>query len=85
MKEEVKDGRAPMLIYLILVLPMNFSLMESLFFNQNVGLGLQRSIPLGIGCICNDISEGIKPDNFELLKDIEAYAYSNIQIVPMEV
>lgn len=46
-------------------------------------LGIQKSIPNGDGCICNDISGGIKPDNFELLKDIEADAFSNTQIVPV--
>ncbi|MCZ2102727.1 MAG: hypothetical protein LC107_14460 [Chitinophagales bacterium] len=51
--------------------------------HPNVGFGLQKSIPTGHGCICNDISNGIKPDDFELLKEIDAYAYSNTQIVPV--
>lgn len=49
----------------------------------NIGLGLQKSISKDVGIIGNDISEGIKPENFELLKDIEAFAYSNTQIVPV--
>jgi len=49
--------------------------------NPSIGLGIQKSIPNGYGCICNDISDGIKPDNFELLKAIEADAFSNTQIV----
>lgn len=47
----------------------------------SIGLGIQKSIPTGNGCICNDISEGIKPDNFELLDEIDAYAYENTQLV----
>jgi hypothetical protein len=47
------------------------------------GFGWQKSIPKGVGIIGNDISKGIKPDHFELLKDIEADAYSNAQIVPI--
>lgn len=57
---------------------------QSKFIIQpNVGIGIQRSIPKGVGIIGGDISEGIKPDHFELLKDIEAYAYSNTQVVPV--
>ncbi len=51
--------------------------------NPNIGLARQKSIPDGDGCICNDISEGIKPDDFELLRDIEADASANTQIVPV--
>ncbi len=47
------------------------------------GFGIQKSTPNGYGCICNDISDGIKPDNFELIKDIEEHVYSNTQIVPV--
>lgn len=57
---------------------------KSKFIAQpSIGLGIQKSISRDVGIIGNDISEGIKPDNFELLKDIEAFAYSNTQIVPV--
>ncbi len=60
------------------------SFSKSKFILQpNIGIGIQKSINNGYGCICSDISDGIKPDNFELLKDIEAFAYSNTQIVPV--
>lgn len=49
----------------------------------SIGLGIQKSISKDVGIIGGDISEGIKPDNFELLKDIEAFAYSNTQLVPV--
>lgn len=51
--------------------------------NPSISLGIQKSIPDGDGCICSGISGGIKPDDFELLKEIEANAYSNTQIVPV--
>lgn len=56
---------------------------RNFILSTNVGIGIQKSIPDGDGCICSDISDGIKPDNFELLNDIEAFAYSNTQIVPV--
>lgn len=49
----------------------------------SIGLGIQKSISRDVGIIGGDISAGIKPDNFELLKDIEAFAYSNTQLVPV--
>ena len=49
----------------------------------NFGLGIQKSISQDVGIIGGDIPYGIKPDNFELLKDIEAFAYSNSQLVPI--
>lgn len=51
--------------------------------NPIAGIGLQKSISKNVGINGSDISDGIKPDDFELLKDIEAYAYSNMQIVPV--
>lgn len=54
---------------------------SNFIFMPSLGLGIQKSIPTGNGCICNDISEGIKPDNFELLDEIDAYAYDNTQLV----
>ena len=66
-------------------LSLNYNMFSKSNFilQPNISLGLQKSIKNDYGCICSDISEGIKPDNFELLKDIEAYAYSNTQIVPV--
>jgi hypothetical protein len=51
--------------------------------HPNLGFGLQRSTPNGFGCICGDIPDGIKPDNFELLKDIDAFSYATTQLVPV--
>jgi hypothetical protein len=49
----------------------------------NIGFGLQKSIPDGNGCICSGISDGIKPDNFELSKNIDAFSYATTQLVPV--
>jgi len=49
----------------------------------NLGLGLQRSIPDGSEIIGNEIPQGIKPDNFELLNTIKSQAFSNTQLVPI--
>lgn len=61
----------------------NFFPKSKFILHANVGFGFQKSISKNVGINGNDISDGIKPDNFELLKDIEAFAYSNTQIVPV--
>ncbi len=61
----------------------NIFTLSKFILQPNIGLGFQKSISKDVGIIGNDISDGIKPDNFELLKDIEAFAYSNTQIVPV--
>ena len=48
-----------------------------------IGLGFQTSKPDGSEIIGNEIPDGIKPDNFELLGSIESAANSNTQIVPV--
>jgi hypothetical protein len=54
---------------------------SNFILHPKIGFGIQKSLPDGIGCICNDIPSGIKPDNFELLRNIEANAFSNTQLV----
>ncbi len=56
---------------------------KKIILSPSVGFGFQISTPNGYDCICNGISGGIRPDNFELLTDIEAFTYSNTQIVPV--
>jgi hypothetical protein len=51
--------------------------------NGNFGIGFQNSNSKDVGIIGSEVPDGIKPENFELLKDIEAFAYSNTQIVPV--
>ncbi len=51
--------------------------------NFNLGIGIQNSTSRDVGIIGSEVPDGIKPDNFELLEDIEAFAYSRTQIVPV--
>ena len=60
------------------ILSYNIFEKSKFILQPNFGLGIQKSISQDVGIIGGDIPDGIKPDNFELLKDIK---HLHIQIL----